>query len=85
MAAVDKIKDQRKPDDFIGYRNRTPTPTGITDNKECPYGEWISRKRGVGGAAPYIGMTGKGRRSLQFFSSSARSGSTFSANGAKME
>ena len=24
MAAVDKIEDQRKPEDFIGHRNRTP-------------------------------------------------------------
>ena len=24
MAAVDKIKDQRKPEDFIGHRNRKP-------------------------------------------------------------
>ena len=24
MAAVDKIEDQRKPEDFIGHRNRKP-------------------------------------------------------------
>ena len=24
VAAVDKIEDQRKPEDFIGHRNRTP-------------------------------------------------------------
>ena len=27
VAAVDKIEDQRKPEDFIGYRNRTSSPT----------------------------------------------------------
>ena len=26
MAAVDKIEEKRKPDDFIGHRNRTPAP-----------------------------------------------------------
>jgi hypothetical protein len=24
VAAVDKIEDQRKPEDFVGHRNRTP-------------------------------------------------------------
>ena len=26
VAAVDKIEDQREPEDFIGHRNRTPVP-----------------------------------------------------------
>ena len=26
VAAVDKIEEKRKPEDFIGHRNRTPAP-----------------------------------------------------------
>ena len=40
VAAVDKIEDKRKPDDFIGHRNRMPTPTGDdTGRVTRPYGE----------------------------------------------
>ena len=33
VAAVDKIEDKRKPEGFIGHRNRMPTPTG--NDKLC--------------------------------------------------
>ena len=42
MAAVDKIEDQRKPDDFIGHRNRTSAPTvwwGCGRFLNRPYGK----------------------------------------------
>ena len=39
VAAVDKIEDKRKPDDFIGNRNRTnpPLETPITAPKHSPF------------------------------------------------
>ena len=31
VAAVDKIEEKRKPDDFVGHRNRTPAPEKARD------------------------------------------------------
>ena len=38
VAAVEKIEDQRKPEDFFGYRNRI-TPYGV----DCKYGKLFGK------------------------------------------